>query len=191
VEVEMSRHNLYSHVIPQIRTLREGTYDQDHATYLYERNPKLDETKLLDMMRGDPPEILVLVNKPDEEWRRELSRNGTHMMVFEVFRSESNRHIFVIDGEPPRFAEDIVTELSFGLVPRCLAVGSPAALEFGSDVRVPILVEGQVTYWERFNIATNVYLTPVGSMPINQGRKYALVRSEDGQYAIRPLSKKG
>lgn len=187
VEVEMIRHDLYGHVIPQVRTLREGTYDQAHASYLASKNTNLDPTKLGDMLRGDPPEVLVLVNKPDEEWRRELYRYGAHMMVFEIFRSQTNRHIFAIDGEMPRLAHDVLSELSFGLLPRCLAVGSPAALEFGPEERVQIFIEGQVTYWERFNTATGVYLSAIGNMPIKAGQKYALLRMESGAYAIRPL----
>lgn len=191
VEVEMSRHDLYSHVIPQVRTLREGLYTQDHANYLLEKNPHFDINKLNDMLRGNSPEVLVLVNKPDDEWLRELRRYGVHMMVFEIFRSRSNRHIFVIDGELPRFAQSFLTELSFGLLPRCLTVASPAALDFAPGVRVPIFVEEQVTYWECFHTATEVFLTPIGSLPIKTGQKYALVQMEDGQYAIRPLSQKG
>lgn len=187
VEVEMARHDLYRHVIPQVRTLREGNYDQEHAAYLASRNPNLDPIKVSDMLRGNAPEVLVLVNKPDEEWRRELDRYGAHMMVFEVFRSQTNRHIFAIDGELPRLAHDVLSELSFGLLPRCLAVGSPAALDFGPDERMQIFIEGQVTYWERFNTATGVYLSAIGSMPIKPGQKYALVRMESGHYAIHPL----
>src|SRR5262249_19170669 len=125
VEVEMVRHDLYGHVLPQIRTLREGTYDQEHAAYLGARDTNLDVARLRDMIRGNPPEVLVLVNRPDEEWRREISRYGAHMMIFEVYRSLTNRHIFVIDGELPRLAHDMLTELSFGMLPRCLAVASP------------------------------------------------------------------
>lgn len=191
VEIEMSRHDLYAHVLPQVRTLREGSYTQHHVSYLLSKNPAFDPDKLSDMLRGDPPGLLVLVNKSDDEWRRELRRYGAHMMAFEIFRSPSNRHIFVIDGEPPRLAHNVLTELSFGLLPRCLAVASPAALGFNPGVRVPILVEDQITYWERFHTATGVYLTPVGSMPISPGQKYALVQIENGQYAIRALKLKG
>lgn len=190
VEVEVSRHDLYAHVIPQVRALREGNYTQAHVSYLLSKNPGFNANKLADMLRGDPPAVLVLVNKPDEEWRRELRRYGAHIMVFEIYRSTSNRHIFAIDGEPPRLSHNVLTELSFGLLPRCLAVASPAALGFNTGVRVPILVEDQITYWERFQTATGVYLTPVGSMPINPGQKYALVQIESGQYAIRALTKR-
>lgn len=190
VEVEMARHDLYGHVIPQIRTLREGRYNQDHVAYLHAKNPNLDVAKISDMLRGYPPDVLVLVNKPDDEWRRELGRYGAHMMVFEIFRSINNGHIFVTDGDFPPLTHNVLTELSFCLLPRCLMVGSPAALNFDTGVHIPILIEDQLTYWEWFRTATGVYLTPVGTMPINPGQKYALVQLENERYAIRPLKLK-
>ena len=186
VEVEMSRHDLYSHVIPQVRTLREASYTQEYVTYIHNKCPLLDESRLSELMRGDPPDILVIVNKPDDEWRKELRRYGVHMMVFEVFRSILNKTIFVIDGEPPKLAQNFLSELSFGLLPRCLMLSSPAALPVKPGVKFRILVDDQITYWERFNTATDVFLTPVGSLPIRPGRKYALIRSEGGEYVIRP-----
>ena len=63
VEVEMERHDLHRHVIPQIATLRNAIYDQEHAIYLAAKNPQLEQQKLSDMLRGEAPHILVVVNK--------------------------------------------------------------------------------------------------------------------------------
>ena len=191
VEVEMSRHDLYSHVIPQVRTLREASYRQDYVAYIHHKCPTLDVEKLGNMLRGDPPDVLVIVNKPDAEWRNEMRRYGADMMVFEIFRSVHNKTIIVVDGEPPKLAHSQLSELSFGLLPRCLLLNSPAAVPVESGVQFPILVGDQITYWERFHTATSVYLTPVGNLPISPGRKYALTLSENGVYAIRPLARRG
>jgi hypothetical protein len=188
IEVELELHDLYRHVLPQVRTLREASYDQDHAAYLHSKYPGFDGAKLSDMMRGNPPEVIVLVNKPNDEWRRELARYSAHMMVFEIYRSHSNRHIFVIDGELPKLAHDFLTELSFAAIPRCLHVSSPAALTFQVGEKVQIFIGGQVTLWERFQTATEVYLTPVGTMPIGPGQKYVLTKMANGHLAIRPLN---
>lgn len=188
VEVEMSRHDLYGHVIPQVRTLREAKYTQEYVGYIHDKCPTLDKVKLSDMMRGDPPDVLVIVNKPDEEWRKELRRYGAHMMVFEIFRSIYNKTIFSIDGGPPKLTHNFLSELSFGMLPRCLMLSSPAVLPVEPGVQFPILVDGQVTYWERFDTATEVYLTPVGALPIRPGHKYALRQSDTGKYIIHPLT---
>jgi hypothetical protein len=36
-----------------------------------------------------------------------------------------------------------------------------------------------------------VFITPVGNLPVKSGQKYALVRTESGHYAIRPLRQTG
>lgn len=187
VEVEMIRHSLHAHVIPQIRTMREASYDQEDATFLASQNPNLQEDKLRDMLRGDAPEVLVIANKHDEEWARELRRYGAYMMVFEIFRSRLNRHIFSVNGELPQAAADVVTELSFGFLPRCLAVSAPAALPFRAGDRFEIFIGGQLTQWERFDTATECYISPIGNMPIKPGKTYALFRLSDGRYSIRLL----
>ncbi|MXW63300.1 MAG: hypothetical protein F4Y00_06690 [Bacteroidetes bacterium SB0662_bin_6] len=186
IEVEMSQHDLYRHVIPQVRKLQEARYTQEHVTYIHDKCPVLDKAKLSDMMRGDPPDILVIVNKPNAEWRKEMRRYGAHMMVFEIFRSDLNKTIFVIDGEAPKLAHRFLSKLSFGMLPRCLMLSSPAALPVEPGVRFPVLIEEQITYWERFHTSTCVYLTPVGKMPIDPGREYALIRFDSGEYSIRP-----
>ena len=189
VEVEMSHHSLYGHVIPQVRTLREASYTREYAAYICKKSPSLDEEKLDIMMRGEPPDVLVIVNKPDEEWQRELRRYGVSMMVFEIFRSVLNKTIFVVDGEPPKLAQNFLSELSFGFLPRCLLLSSPAALPIEPGVQFPILVDEQITYWERFHTATEAYLTPVGTLPIPPGRRYALTQSNSGEYMINPLAR--
>ena len=110
-------------------------------------------------------------------------------MVFELYRSELNRYVFSIDGELPRLAHEVVTLLEFDRVlPRFLTVASPAALDFKIGQRVPIFNNEQLTEWERVDIQTTCYFTPVGRMPLAQGQKYALVQTEAGQYAIRPIA---
>lgn len=186
VEVELEGHSLYNHVIPQVRTLRDAAYRADCVEYFLRKRPNLDRCKLTQMLMGDPPEILVLVNKANEEWRRELRRYGVHMVVFDIYRSRNNRHIFLVEGEAPRLEHSFLTELYWSLMPRCLVVASPASLAVPPRPAFPILIEGQVTYWETFQTGTEVYLTPVGQMPLDPDGKYALVKEGADQYTIHP-----
>ena len=189
IEVEMSRHDLYHHVIPQVRTLRDATYAQDCAQYIHEKCDALEIDRLAQMMRGEQPEVLVIVNKPDSEWKKELRRYGARMMVFEIYRSRLNKNIFSIDGELPTLANDFISELSFGMLSRWLSLSSPAAVPVKSGEQFPVLIEGQLTYWERFDTATGAYLTPVRGLPLDPRRNYALLREPNGDFAIRPLKK--
>ena len=190
VEVEMSRHDLYNHVIPQVRTLREASYTQEYVDYIHSKCPSLDRDHLRDMLRGDPPDVLVIVNKPNSEWEKEMARYGAYLMSFEIYRSALNKTIFVVSGEPPALTQRFLSELTFGILPRCLSLSSPSALSIEVGVRFPILVNGQVTIWERFKTSTGDYLTPVGRLPITPGQRYVLVQSKDCEYAIHPFDTK-
>lgn len=188
VEVEMNRHSLHGHVIPQIRTLYGAVYGGADADYLVSKDASLDRDKLGEMMKGLPPKVIVIVNKPDEEWERELNRHGAEMMVFEVFRSEMNRYIFSIDGELPLLAQDVLTHLECDpMLPRFVTVASPAALGFAHGQKVNIFVDEQLTVWERIDIQNSCYIAPVGKMPLSKGRKYVLVQTGSGELLIRPI----
>lgn len=187
VEVEMSNHNLIGHVIPQVRTLREADYTQDCIAYLHSKRPEFDESKLSDLLRGESPEILVIVNKRNSDWEKELRRYGVHLMAIEIFRSELNQTIFVIDGKLPAVEQNFLSDISIGNLPRCLTLSSPAALSIKPGERFPIVIDEQVTYWERFDTATTVYLTPVGNPSIESGQKYRLYQSDNGMYVMRTI----
>ena len=184
VEVEMSNHGLHSHVIPQIRTLREAEYTQECVAYFHSKRPDLDKGKLSDLLRGEPPEVLVIANKRNSEWEKELRRFGVHLMAIEIFRSELNQTIFVIDGKLPVVEQNFLSDLSIGILPRCMMLSSPAALSVEPGERFPIVIDEQVTYWERFDTATAVYLTPVGNPLIESGQKYRLYQSDNGMYVM-------
>jgi hypothetical protein len=111
------------------------------------------------------------------------------VMVFEIYRSDLNRYVFSIDGELPQLEHDVITLLEFDrLLPRFLTVASPAKLNFQIGQRLPIFINEQLTEWERVDIQTTCYITPVGRMPLAPGQKCALVQTAAGQYAIRPVA---
>ena len=186
VEVEMSSHDLLRHVIPQIRTLREAEYTQEYVAYIHSKRPELDKNKLSDLIRGESPEVLVIANKRNSEWEEALRRYDVHLMAIEIFRSEFNQTIFVIDGNLPAVEQNFLSDLSsIEMLPRCWKLSSPAALSVEPGERFPIVIGEQVTFWERFNTATAVYLTPVGNPPIESGQKYRLYQSDSGMYVMR------
>jgi hypothetical protein len=110
-------------------------------------------------------------------------------MGFELYRSDENRHIFLIDGEIRALPDDIITQLTWSLLPRCVKVNSPAALPFKTGERLPVFVDGQLTVWERFETAAECYLTPVGQMPLIRDVQYGLYEDDAGYYIIQPISK--
>ena len=189
VEVELLAHSLASHVIPQVRTLKEGRYTEEHATYLAAKNPELDLAQLTDMMLGDPPDVLVIYNKYDESWETELMRVGVKTLLFEIFRSDtSGRHIFAVDGHLPIGASTFVTKLTRNrFLSSLLQVASPAKLPVANGEPLALLIDDQVTQWERTDIADACYLRPVERMPLDSLDSHVMVATPGGQFAVKKM----
>ncbi len=129
VEIEMAHHSFRSHILPQVRTLTQGVYGQKHVDYLCSQNPNLDRGAMVDMVKGRQPSVLVLVNSPQPEWQKELAPFGAIVTVFQVFRSDRNRHVFRANGDYPRRPVGIVSKCSFDpMLKSLLRVESPAGL---------------------------------------------------------------
>src|SRR5579859_4433110 len=87
VEVEMSYHSFVGHVLPQVRTLAKAVYGAQEANSLCTNALTLDRNAVRDMLKGDQPRVLVIVNEPRLDWAQELDRYGARLVALEVFRS--------------------------------------------------------------------------------------------------------
>src|SRR5438876_880227 len=94
VEVEMGNHSLEGHVLPQVAVLARAQYGEDEAEYLAGRSSELDLAKLVDLMKGELPRVLVVVNEARPGWRSPLQAYSAQLAVFEAFRSDRNQYIY-------------------------------------------------------------------------------------------------
>jgi hypothetical protein len=185
VEVELASHSLSSHVVPQVDTLSKARYDESDAEYLYDRLPAMDRGKLSDMLKGQQPRVIVVVNTPVPAWHAALSALGSLIVVVQIYRGEDNRLILAIDGDYPTLPRNLVTECRLDpLFPRLLKVDSPAGLgiQTGHTARLSYL--GGITEWERLDSADTVWLRPLGANPLEPRRRYLIIESEGGSLSI-------
>jgi hypothetical protein len=186
IEVELASHSLASHVVPQTRVLVEGHYGDEHVDALLRADPGLDRARLESMMRGEPPRIVVISNRYDARWDRELATIGVAYSVFNVFRSTLNNDIFLFDGSLPQEAGDQVTVITPAKgIPRFFRVHSPGALPVGSGEIIPILVEGRRTIWRRIDIKNQCYLAIHGRTTISADRPYVVERQSSGMLILK------
>ena len=75
-EVEMAHHSFNGHVLPQIRTLADAAYGEGEARSICRKNAALSLDKMLDLMKGKPPRVLVVVNTPVSGWSGPLKARG-------------------------------------------------------------------------------------------------------------------
>lgn len=183
VEVELGHHPLKSHVEKQVRIFARARYGQEHARALAERGG-LDRDKLVEMMRGTQPRVLVLVNVPRSEWSGWLAPYEALVGVVEVFRSYRNQYVLRINGDQPEaLTDDLTVCVLDTTLRRCLRVESPAALPAGDEFS--ILYQDEVSSWHVLKASDTVWLHPRGRYPLPPNAQYfALLQRGDGQLVL-------
>lgn len=184
IEVEMNRHSLRQHVLPQVGTLKDAKYGSKDAAYLATKNAELDPAKLDEMIRVSQPSVLVIVNRFDADWDLELRRQDVHQMTLEIYRSDAGGHIFSVDGELPTLASNVISTLKVDRILSNMAVlSAPASLGVPSGGTIALLFRDQLTDWSRLDIADACYLTPKARMPLALGQEYLILKTTD-EYLI-------
>jgi len=178
VEAEMSHHSFASHVEPQVSTLSKASYGESAAHYLHQRDSRLDLNRMLSMVKGLPPNVVVIVNAPVATWSRDLRVHRAVVTVLEIFRSRRNKHLYRLNGDslPDRstISSQCVVELS-----RFLRVLSPGILSVAHGETVPISFRGGICPWSRTDLADRVYLSCAKPVSLNPRAQYELVQKED------------
>lgn len=188
VEVEMSDHSLVSHVLPQVRTLATAEYGSQVASHICSRNPEFEVAKIVDMLKGKRPQILVVVNEVRQDWVAPLEANGAKVAFFEVFRSLHNSVVFRVNGYSIPTEKDFLSICQFDAVlPNFLIIESPAALNIPRNGTLTLRFNDRVSEWRRVDSSDMVWLVPVETNPIPIENKYELFRQEDGVLQVRTL----
>jgi hypothetical protein len=192
VEIELAHHNVITHVLPQVEAFRTASYDKQHALYLYGREQSLHLDKLTAMMSGLPPEVLVVVDRPDTDWKRLLKARDVSLSIVEPFRGPGDQLLLRINGDQPELPGNVLTRCSRNVVRRLWRVYSPAALPSASreDGLLEIVFEGSPTLWKRVNLAGSVMLCVERGGDVLQGwRAVDLIEHEDGSLSFQPVAR--
>lgn len=180
VEVELAHHDLHAHVLPQIEAFCSGSYGDEHAGYLKGQDDRLDLLRMTQMMKGLRPEVLVVVDRPDTNWKKPLKQAGALLGIIEPFRGPSDEILFRINGDQVDLPGQIVTRCSRYLR-RFWKVHSPATLPASNreDRYLEIEASGLPMLWKRVDLRDSVMLTAVGHGDPLEGISLADIVSED------------
>lgn len=183
VEVEMGRHSLSGHVIPQVETLLGGHYTPDHLRHLFQQKPDvLDPVRLEALAKGTPPNVLVIVNEPRYDWMKPLHEIGAYLSIFEVFRSARNEYMFRVNGDHLGVDSSVLSRCYVDrLLPRFLVVESPAAIMHLQNQSIQIRFDGKSTDWKLFITQEKVWLQSNRTVPLAKGKQYDLASDAEGQ----------
>jgi hypothetical protein len=186
VEAEMGHHSLDLHVIPQVRRLSRANYNEAEAQYLCEKATTLDCARIKEMIKGQQPRVLVVVNVPVPGWREDLRPFGAVLAIFQIFRSRFNRYVYRLNGDLPSENNEIITTCRCWEIHRFLKIDSPTQLDIKRGQTIILHHETGTPEWERMDIADAVLLHALRDHPLQKHVVYEIVKQSDGTYAIRP-----
>jgi len=185
VEIEMSRHSLNRHVLPQVKILSEALYSDDVAMYFSQKQTALDLGRLKAMMKGKQPRVMVVLDLPKQLWAEKLDKFNAILALFQVFRSSSGDFMYRINGQYPFNFDSYRSNCVFEkILSNFLVVESPAILDILSNETMEIYSEGALSVWKRLDIQDKVYLIPTEFNPLDINRKYTLLKESDGKYHL-------
>lgn len=185
VEVELEHHSLYSHVIPQVEVFASGRYTEYHARWLAERNSALDVSRLTEMMLGQPPGVLVVVDSPHTDWREPLAAVGAELAIAEPFKDDNGEILLRVNGLQPEPPGEILTLCARQPhIRRLWKVASPAALPRLEDDAYSIEHDGIITEWSVVRVSNAVMLKSRQGDGLPGLSVAALILRKDGSLAF-------
>lgn len=186
VEAEMGHHSFNGHVLPQVRKLSRANYTETEAQYLCDQAPQLDCARIKEMIKGQQPRVLVVVNVPVPTWRDPLRPYSAVLAIFQIFRSQFNRHIYRINGDFPSENNEIISTCRCWDLHRFLKIDSPTQLEIKRGETIVLQHETGALEFERVDIADSVLLHALRDHPLKKNIVYEIVKQNDGTFAIQP-----
>lgn len=87
IEVEIARHNLVKHVIPQVTAFVYGVYTSACRTSLA-KALNISESKAETLLTCIPRHVAVVSNNPDTTWSTKLASIGAQHLVISTYRNK-------------------------------------------------------------------------------------------------------
>ena len=191
VEVELQNHSLEVHVLPQMRALATGSYDQRHAENLADNHPEIDRGRVRRLVATSYPELLVLVNSRtvlDDGWSTLASELTLSLAFLETYRCHhSGEAIFHLSGRIPRIRATRIAGAKKNSWMNWLEIASVDAIPADTGQELRIAFEGNSTYWDVLRTGDRVLLQPKSPVTLRTDRNYEILRDEDGSLALRML----
>jgi hypothetical protein len=188
VEAEMARHDLHGHVIPQVDVLRTGEYSEVHASAMLRANPELDEERLTRLVRGQAPQVWVVVDRNVPNWVQPLKALGVEVGVFEIFLSDRNQYIIRANGSLPKTI-DVDSTLCLRTGHRIWQVIQPGLLNNLAGDTFDVEIGNELVPWKVRHFGNNfVAISPaVQGDPLDGYSKVRLVSMDETRWRIEIL----
>lgn len=181
IEVELTSHSFYGHVLPQVRAFRYGTPQPDCATILA-RELEIGIGRAVTLVQTVPYVVAVVANKREHSWESPLDALGVQFLNVGVYSLGAER-AYGVDGALYVLKEN----LGFGTysaVDRSLRLPRATRLPVGKvQVEDPA---GATAIWEVALTSDAVWVTKeYGAPDIPNGVLVQVLRTVDGRISLR------
>ncbi|MDP3462313.1 MAG: hypothetical protein Q8S18_05960 [Bacteroidales bacterium] len=161
IEVELGKHTK-NDVVNQIDTFRNCNYTDDNANYIHKRKKSLNLSKLTSLIKGTPPELMVIVNEVKNDWKSALSSLNCKMCVFQIYNDFDGRQMYRLEGEHPFIYTNFRNCKYEKELPYAVKIlreeGFLDSLNINDGMQINIEYNGVKHTWERQDAGNDVFL---------------------------------
>jgi hypothetical protein len=125
------------------------------------------------------------VNTPMSGWLKPLKSLNAELMVFEIFRSDMNKHIYKVNGYTPVSLIKTVSNCYFTTyLPNFLLVESPNYLIEKNKSVFKIKYKNTFSIWKFIAGKKDYWLIPVEANPLPIGFQYILLSTQNNDLIL-------
>ena len=188
VEIELEKHSLEHHVLPQVQTFVTGRYDSTHAGLLHQKDSTLDLNAMENLLHYVPPKVVVVVNSRTvlrSGWSAIEKEHSAHLTFLESFRSEHDDVIVSISGYLPTPVSDRVFRLKKMNMMNALICTQPENVPAGIQDEIQMVSDQRPYNWKVIRGMDNILFLAPGGFTVRSDRNYEVRSIGDDRFQLR------
>ena len=190
VEIELEKHSLVHHVLPQVRAFVSGRYDSSHAALLYQKDTTLELSALKNLLDYVPPKVAVVVNSRSVlkyGWSDIEKDHSAHLTFLESFRSEDDDIVVSISGYLPTPVPDRVFRLKKMNMMNALICTQPDNVPAGIVDEIQMFSDQRPYTWSVIRAKDNILFIAPGGFTVRSDRNYEVRRIGEDRFQLHEL----
>ncbi len=189
-EIELEKHSLEHHVIPQVQTFATGRYDRSHATLLHQKDRTLNLESLCNLTTYLPPVVSVVVNSRSvlrDGWDILDSDYSACLTFLESFRAENGDVIFSISGYLPTAQPNRIIKLKKHKMMNALVCTQPKDVPAAIVDEIRMYTGERPHTWPIIRTSDTVVFFAPGGFTVRADRNYEVLKIGEGKYRLYEL----
>jgi hypothetical protein len=173
-EVEVCRHSLSHHILPQATAMAMAQYPSSLLDELLESLPEtMDKPPISRLFRSVAPGFIVIIDQADQELITSLRSVGCETSIVRVYRSQTGAHAFGRAGFVPSIELPVLSRCVYHPRPiRGLELSNPSSLPCQHLDEVVLCSERGESTWIVMASGHTKFLLAKGQVPLDEDVVY-------------------